>query len=50
MGLLQRLLGGTADNVTFCDGCTSACDDRCRSDALLEQARSRALSVRAGSW
>jgi hypothetical protein len=36
---------GTA---TYCDGCGSVCDARCRSDAPVEQAATRALDVRVG--
>jgi hypothetical protein len=35
-------------NATFCDGCGSVCDAPRRSDALVQQATTRALDVRVG--
>jgi hypothetical protein len=44
------LLGSPTPQVQFCDGSARLCDARTRSDALLDQARTRALTARLGSW
>jgi hypothetical protein len=46
--MFRMLFGSTPTKVEFCDGRGTVCDDRCRSDTLLDQARTRALEARLG--
>ena len=34
--------------VSFCDACGSACDARCRADAIADHARTTTLAFQAG--
>jgi len=46
--LLHRRL--RAPRVEFCEACASVCDARCRSDAVVDRARTRGLSARGVLW
>jgi len=46
--LLVRTSARSAGRVEFCERCGNVCDQRCRADALREQARTRALTAGLG--
>jgi len=46
--MLRRLFSPEPVNVDFRDGAASVCDDRCRSDSILDRARTRAIETRLG--
>lgn len=46
--LVHRLTGHPADGVEFCDECGQACTGACRSDTILETARTTALRSLSG--
>jgi hypothetical protein len=48
--MLGRLLGRWAVEVELCDESASVCDARRAADRRLDEARTRALSARTGSW
>jgi hypothetical protein len=48
--MLGRLFQRRVSGVKFCDACASVCDARCRSDAVVDQARTRALAARGVLW
>jgi hypothetical protein len=45
---MHRLVGRPRGRVAVCERCGTACDQRCRADAALEQARTRAVAARVG--
>jgi len=46
--LICRLAGSPAGRVEVCERCGQACDQRCRANALLDRARTRAATARLG--
>jgi hypothetical protein len=46
--ILRRWRARQLAGVRFCDACGSACDARCRADAVADHARATALAFRAG--
>jgi hypothetical protein len=46
--LTGRLAGRRARHIEVCERCGEVCDQRCRADALLDQARTRAAIARLG--
>jgi hypothetical protein len=46
--ILRRWHAWQLAGVRFCDACGSACDARCRADAVADHARATALALRAG--
>jgi hypothetical protein len=44
--LIRRLASRPAGHVELCERCGQACDQRCRSDTLLDQAHTHAASAR----
>jgi hypothetical protein len=46
--LIRRLAGRPRGQVEVCERCGEVCDQRCRADALLDQARTRAATARLG--
>jgi hypothetical protein len=44
--LIRRLAGRPTGHVDVCERCGQACDQRCRSQALLDQAHTRAATTR----
>jgi hypothetical protein len=46
--LIRRLVGRPVGRVEVCERHGEVCDDRCRADILLDQARTRAATARLG--